>query len=65
MSEEIINRWEEKINYCITFSNGLNDWEAKFIDSIVIHFDTYNSLTFRQSKKLNQIFDKLQRKFEQ
>ena len=62
ISEETRNKWDEKINLCIEFQDYLSEWELGFIDSLSARRDDGLDLTHKQSKKLNEIFDKVMEK---
>lgn len=51
--------WSTMIDDCQARSEKLNDWEAKFIDSIDEQLRRTGGLSDTQSEKLNQIWERV------
>ena len=62
MTEKLRRTWQSKIDTVIESHNmgctELNDWEREFIDSLERRLSEGKDLTWKQSKKLNQIYEK-------
>jgi len=59
MSPEIEKKWDDRIALMLERADRLNEWEVGFIDSLEIRRSEGRELTFLQSSKLNQIFNKV------
>ena len=59
ITEEMIDRWDKQLEYCIEHQDKLNDWEIEFISSIFKQKEYRNDLTIKQSFKLNDIYNKI------
>lgn len=62
MNEELRVKWQSKIETIIESYNmgctELNKWEMEFLDSLERQLSEGKELTWKQSKKLNQIYEK-------
>jgi len=56
-SEETKKKWDEKIDYLEEHSTLLSDWELTFLDSISERRRKDQELSWKQSKKLGEIYD--------
>ena len=56
--------WQEKYDaVLIAYEYGqieLNDWEESFIETIGDFLDNHTPLSFKQSKKLNEIYSRVE-----
>jgi len=63
ITDKTREKWDEKIDSiftCLVAGNiSCTDWEIKFIDSISIKRQQEIDLSYRQSKTLNRIFEKI------
>jgi len=64
MDEKIVKRWNEKIEYIQQFPSSLSEWEEEFVDSIGKKLSEGVELSWKQSKVLSRIFEKLQKNWE-
>jgi hypothetical protein len=59
ITEDMKKRWKKKIQFCIDYYHRLNAWEQAFIDDTEIYFARHNYLTWKHSKKLNEIYERI------
>jgi len=60
ISDEIREKWDMQIEVLLTeYGSRLSLWESEFLDSIQMWRSNDRDLTFRQSKKLREIFNRL------
>ena len=59
ISDDTRRKWSSRIRVLLTRQDELSDWELGFIESISDRRDNGEDLTFNQSLKLNQIFNKI------
>jgi len=60
ISDETREKWDMQIEVLLTeYGSRLSLWESEFLDSIQMWRSNDRDLTFRQSKKLREIFNRL------
>ena len=59
ITEEMIDRWDKQLDYCVENSSRLKGWEEEHISSYYKYFSDNGKLTWRQSKVLRQIYNRL------
>jgi len=57
--EERQKDWWFKMDYLMESPKGLNDWEIEFIDSISFSLSRDKNLSFHQSSKLREIYNRM------
>lgn len=57
VTDELRARWREMLIFVEDYGD-LNEWEAEFVDNVSILLSGNKDLTFKQSCKLRQIFQK-------
>lgn len=55
ITDEMRQKWNERIEFCIDNQGKLSDWEREFIDSIY----GKNDLSIKQSFKLGEIYRRI------
>ena len=57
--QETTENWQRKIDVIEESGIELSQWEAGFIDSLSVRLSDEQLLTFRQSKKLREICERV------
>ena len=50
---------QEMLDDCVSQCERLNDWELKYVDSLVYQFDEGHGMTENQIEKLSEIHSRL------
>lgn len=58
ITDETRKKWNDKIQACMEVGNGMSCWEYGFIDSIEMQRSEGKDLSMKQSKKLNELYEK-------
>ena len=59
-TEEYMEKWRKRTEFCKKHINELTEWEVGFIDSIDEWLSKNKSLSFKQSSTLNVIYHKVE-----
>lgn len=59
ITQEMIDRWNKQLEYCIENQHKLNEWEEEFVDSVSKYLSDNKKLKFKQSCVLRKIYNKL------
>lgn len=51
--------WQEKTDFLLEHPETLNEWELEFVDSITKQLSILKELSFHQSCKLREVFNKV------
>lgn len=57
ISEETKRSWMFMVTYLKDNVRDLNDWEAGFVDSLDTRLSAGGELTWKQSRKLREVFE--------
>ena len=57
--QERIDEWNKQLEYCMENDSRLQDWEREHVDGYSKHLSDYGYLTWRQSKTLRQIYNRI------
>ena len=58
-TQDMLDKWNKQIQYCIEKQEKLSNWELDFISFIYKFLEKNSKLSIKQSFKLNSIYNKL------
>jgi len=62
ISDAIRAKWKKRVDFLMKHQDYLSDWELEFLESVYDKVENDQELTMHQSKKLGEIYHKLESK---
>ncbi len=59
ITQDMIDKWNKQLEYCIENENKLHNWEQEHISSYFKYLSKNGKLSIRQSFVLNKIYNRL------